>query len=275
LFSKFRKETDIARIALDKKKLQMGVSKEFVMVNVDTEMFQQLVDNGDIKLNKKQVNELKQDLNNIKKLDEKANVIEKEWYDDHFITSNNDPNDSLGMSPEIAKIRDEYVAGIGNVEVMAATNRGLRRTGRVTSRVQRFDALIATGSVKEPVVLWRSAILSKEAIDSFQKGYSFVDKGFQSTGVVKGTAELYAEIRYGSSVFGDSQYQGVPVIFKMKVNKGVGAVDVGYGETVLQRNTKMNITNVSSGPKIQISENISFTGKAPAYVYVDVEVDKA
>jgi hypothetical protein len=260
-----------ARTDLYKKKIKMGIPTYAGNAHIDSPLIKQLLKTGEIKLTKTQIEELRVDQKNIDKLYDNRWKVEKQWYDDHFITKNNNPEDSLGMFPEILKIRDEYVAGVGNNDVMMATNRGLRKNGRVTSRVERFDQMVATGSVKESVILWRSAILPKEMVDSLEKGSSFIDKGFQSTGTTKNTAFSYAEIRYDQQ-----KYEGVPVVFKMKVNKGVGAVDVGYGETVLQRNTRVSVTGIKSGPKINIlSESAPFRAKGPAYVVVEVEVDKA
>jgi len=257
------------------KKIKAGIPKEIISWNMgelDSSYFQEKMAEAGTKLTKKQIDEFSAEEQRIENLLDKRNKISSQWYDDHFINTNKNLGEFVGMVGEIRDIRDEYVVKQTNgVDVSVITNRALR-AGKSSSRATRFDKLVATGSVKEPVVLWRSAILPQEIVNTLQKGSSFIDKGFQSTGVREKEAVFYADQR-----FRDTNFEGIPVIFKMKVNKGVGAVDVGYGETVLQRKTKMSITGVKRGPKIETNydEDTKRWSYGPNFVYVDVEVDKA
>jgi hypothetical protein len=263
------------RQKLSDKKIKAGIPEKIAYMSMEdrnNEYFQEKMEEAGTKLTKKQIDEFSAEEQRIENLLDKRSKISRQWYSDHFINNNKNPDKFAGMDGEIRDIRDEYVVKqLNGEDVSVITNRALR-AGRGSTRATRFDKLVATGSVKEPVILWRSAILPQDLVDSLQKGSSFIDKGFQSTGVREKEAVFYADQR-----FRDKKFEGIPVVFKMKVNKGVGAIDVGYGETVLQRNTKMNITNVSSGPRIEtdFDENSGKWSYGPNFVYVDVEVDKA
>lgn len=256
-----------------KKLIAMGVPERYSLGDIGSSLWNNGVSSGEINLTKQQLDYLKAEEAYVRKLDTTRGKVGEQWYEDHFENTNKTPNSFLGMNKEISDIRDEYVAKqIKGEDVSVITNRALRGSGQVSPRAKRFDKLVETSVVKEPVVLWRGAILPQNLVDSLQEGTSFIDKGFQSTGVRKNEATFYASER-----FRDQNYEGVPVIFKMKVNKGVNAVNVGYGETVVQRNTKMSIKSVKTGSKIQVDYDLD--NKKPVYgpnfVVVDVEVDKA
>jgi hypothetical protein len=275
LQDKIWEEYQSERRTLSDKKIKAGIPKKIAYMNMDdrnNEYFQEQLTEAGTKLTKKQIDEFSTEEQRIENLLDKRSKISRQWYDDHFINTNKNSDKFAGMAGEIREIRDEYVVKQTNgVDVSVITNRALR-AGKSSSRATRFDKLVATGSVKEPVVLWRSAILPQEIVNTLQKGSSFIDKGFQSTGVREKEAVFYADQR-----FRDTNFEGIPVIFKMKMSKGVGAVDVGYGETVVQRKTKMSITGVKRGPKIEtdFDENSGKWSYGPNFVYVDVEVDKA
>jgi len=275
LKDKIWEEYQSAARELQDKKLKAGIPETIVSMRMyrrNDRYFQEQMTEAGTKLTKKQIDEFSAEEQRMETLLDKKSEISRQWYDDHFINTNKNPNRFAGMAGEIREIRDEYVVKqINNVDVSVITNRALR-AGKGSSRATRFDKLVATGSVKEPVVLWRSAILPQEIVNTLQKGSSFIDKGFQSTGVREKEALFYADQR-----FRDTNFEGIPVIFRMKMNKGVGAVDVGYGETVVQRKTKMSITGVKRGPKIETNydEDTKRWSYGPNFVYVDVEVDKA
>jgi recombination DNA repair RAD52 pathway protein len=90
-------------------------------------------------------------------------------------------------------------------------------------------------------------------VDSLKVGTSFVDKGFQSTDVLKSSATFYAETRKEGGA------KGTNVLFRMTLSKGLNAVDVGYGEIAVQRNATMTVTNKS---------------KSGDFTIIDVEVTK-
>jgi hypothetical protein len=132
-------------------------------------------------------------------------------------------------------------------------NKQLRQGGGVTQRVKDADALCAMGVVKERVGVYRGAVLPKEMVASLKIGTSFVDKGFQSTDVSKSSAEFYAGVRQ------DDGAKGIKVLFRMTLDKGLNAIDLGYGEIAVQRNATMTITNKS---------------KSADFTIIDVEVSK-
>lgn len=178
-------------------------------------------------------------------LKEQQDALEKEQADmrddffDDAITmkSGNHPNDSdFGFdNPEMDKIRDEYVVPD---ELTLKTNAGLRRTGRVTTKVQRFDSMVEQGEVKNPTRVYRAAILTPEQTGKLTEGSSFVDRGFQSVEIDRGGAMGYMDIRA-------RDISGEKVLFEYTLQPGLNAVNVGYGEIVVQRSAMVSILGVT------------------------------
>jgi hypothetical protein len=139
-------------------------------------------------------------------------------------------------------IRDEYVVPD---ELTLKTNAGLRRTGRVTTKVERFDSMVEQGTVVSPMRVHRAAILTPEQVGKLEAGTSFVDRGFQSTAFDRAGAEGYMDIRAAN-------IKGEKVLFDYDLQPGVHAVNVGYGEIVVQRSAKVSITSVSKKGDITI-----------------------
>jgi hypothetical protein len=170
-----------------------------------------------------------------KKLSDKRDKISEEWralrqkfYDDNF--------DQKPEDEEFNRLRDKYVVADTPTLKM---NRQLREGGGLTQRVKDADKLVQYGVLTNDIGVYRGAILPKAMVDGLKVGTSFVDKGFQSTDESKSSATSYADLRRGSGIEGES------VLFRMTVQKGLNAVDVGYGEIVVQRNTVMTVTNKS------------------------------
>jgi hypothetical protein len=155
---------------------------------------------------------------------EKTQTNKKEFFDKHFEKNQNEDFDRL---------RDKYVVADAPTLKM---NKQLREGGGLTQRVKDADALCATGVVKEPVGVYRGAVLPQELINTIKVGASFTDKGFQSTDVDKSSAQFYAKSRKEDGT------QGELVLFRYTLEKGLNAVDVNYGEIVVQRNAKVNVT---------------------------------
>jgi hypothetical protein len=172
---------------------------------------------------------------------EKQAALSNKFYAEHFAQNETEDFDRL---------RDKFVVADTPTLKM---NKQLREGGGLTQRVKDADALCAMGVVKERVGVYRGAILPQEMVDSLKVGTSFVDKGFQSTDVDKSSAEFYAESRKSAGA------EGTGVIFRMTLNKGLNAVDVSYGEVVVQRNATMTVTKKS---------------KSGDWTIIDVEVSK-
>lgn len=172
-----------------------------------------------------------------------AAEIEKKFYDEYF-----------GGSPdtsEFQKLRDEYV--VADTPTLSM-NRNLRgKNPRITQRIKNADEMCASGSVKKDVGVFRGAVLPKEMLDKLSVGSTYVDKGFQSTDLSMSMAKFYAESRQNSGG------AGVLTLLKMTLKEGLNAVDVGYGEIVVQRNANMKVTGKS---------------EADGYTIIDVEVSK-
>ena len=172
---------------------------------------------------------------------EQQRALSNKFYEEHF---------EKNETEDFRRLRDKYVVADTPTLKM---NKQLREGGGLTQRVKDADALCAMGVVKERVGVYRGAILPQEMVDSLKVGTSFVDKGFQSTDVSKSSAEFYAETRKSGGA------EGTGVIFRMTLNKGLNAVDVSYGEVVVQRNATMTVTKKS---------------KSGNWTIIDVEVSK-
>jgi len=172
---------------------------------------------------------------------EKQAALSNKFYAEHF---------EQNETEDFRRLRDKYVVADTPTLKM---NKQLREGGGLTQRVKDADAMCAMGVVKERVGVYRGAILPQEMVDSLKVGTSFVDKGFQSTDVDKSSAEFYAESRKSAGA------EGTGVIFRMTLNKGLNAVDVSYGEVVVQRNATMTVTKKS---------------KSGDWTIIDVEVSK-
>jgi SPP1 gp7 family putative phage head morphogenesis protein len=157
----------------------------------------------------------------------------------------------FGFSDEkFLAVRDDWV--VDNNGATLKTNAALRRTGRVTTKVERFDSMVAEGEVKNPTSVYRAAILSPEQVGTLQVGTSYVDRGFQSVGHEIGDAVFYGDDRAKDIV-------GEKVLFNYTLQTGLNAVDVGYGEILVQRGAKISITGV---------------GKQGDYTVIDADVSK-
>lgn len=178
--------------------------------------------------------------------------VDREFYDSAIkMKSGRSADDSdYGFSNEkFGAIRDEYVVPD---EKTLRTNAALRRNGRVTTKVQRFDSMVAEGTVIQPTRVHRAAILSSEQVKTLQPGMSFVDRGFQSVGVEASDAIFYGDTRARSIA-------GEKVLFDYTLMPGLNAVNVGYGEIVVQRSAKVSIVGL---------------GKEGDYTVVRAEVSK-
>ena len=172
---------------------------------------------------------------------EQQRALSNKFYEEHF---------EQNETEDFRRLRDKYVVADTPTLKM---NRQLREGGGLTQRVKDADAMCAMGVIKERVGVYRGAILPQDMVGSLKVGTSFVDKGFQSTDVSKSSAKFYAESRKGDGA------EGEQVLFRMTLNKGLNAVDVGYGEVAVQRNATMTVTKKS---------------KSGDWTIIDVEVSK-
>lgn len=178
-------------------------------------------------------------------LDQERADIRNDFLDDAItMKSGNHPNDSeYGFDdPKMVDIRDEYVVPD---ELTLKTNAGLRRTGRVTTKVQRFDSMVEQGEVQNPTRVYRAAILSSEQTGKITEGSSFIDRGFQSVAIDRDGAEDYMAVRAANIA-------GEKVLFEYTLQPGLNAVNVGYGEIVVQRSAMVAITGVTKKDGITI-----------------------
>jgi hypothetical protein len=155
---------------------------------------------------------------------EKMQTNQNKFYDEHF---------EKNETEDFDRLRDKYVVADTPTLKM---NKQLREGGGLTQRVKDADALCAMGVVKERVGVYRGAFLPKELIDTIKVGTSFTDKGFQSTDVDKSSAQFYARSRKEGGA------QGELVLFRYTLEKGLNAIDVSYGEVVVQRNATITVT---------------------------------
>jgi hypothetical protein len=169
---------------------------------------------------------------------EARNEVSREFFDEaiEMKSGNTAANSDFGFDDEkFQKIRDEYVVPD---ELTLKTNAGLRRTGRVTTKVERFDEMVGQGTVANTTRVHRAAILKPEQVSQLEVATSYVDRGFQSVSIDRSTAEIYMDIRA-------SNITGEKVLFEYDLQKGTNAVNVGYGEIVVQRSATVSITGIT------------------------------
>lgn len=166
-------------------------------------------------------------------------ALQQEYFDNgiEMKSGKSAADNDFGFNDErLDAIRDEYVVPD---ELTLKTNAGLRRTGRVTTKVERFDQMVEQGTVIAPTRVHRGAILSPDQVGKLQVGNSYVDRGFQSVSIDKGGAKSYLDMRA-------KNITGQKVLFEYDLQKGTNAVNVGYGEIVVQRSAKVTITGVTN-----------------------------
>lgn len=164
--------------------------------------------------------------------------VDREFFDEAIeMKSGNTAADSdFGFDDEkFQETRDEYVVPD---ELTLKTNAGLRRTGRVTTKVERFDEMVEQGTIAAPTRVHRAAILKPEQVTQLEVGSSYVDRGFQSVSIDRSGAESYMDTRA-------SNITGEKVLFEYDLQPGTNAVNVGYGEIVVQRSATVSITGIT------------------------------
>ncbi len=179
--------------------------------------------------------------------------INKEFLDDaiKMKSGRSAYDDDFGFSDDgLRAVRDDWVVDKNGATLR--TNAALRRTGRSSAKVERFDSMVAEGEIIKPTAVYRAAVLQPEQIETFQVGSSFVDRGFQSV-----AHESKEAIFYGNARADD--IDGEKVLFNYTLQTGLNAVDVGYGEIVVQRGAKISITGI---------------GKQGEFTVIDADVSK-
>jgi hypothetical protein len=167
--------------------------------------------------------------------------VEGEWLKNNFATvdSMGNPTDPgvvvgparYGADLELWKLRDEYVVPDEKTLKMNAS----LRDGRSSTKADRIDQWVNSSTITESVALYRGATLSPEQVDTLRPGFSYVDKGFQSTGATTSEAEFYLGVRQKADEAVGRNVQ--PVLMRYVVEPGTHVANAGYGEFVVQRNT--------------------------------------
>lgn len=190
------------------------------------------------------------------KLHEEAHKLREQFYKLVFGVESAD-SEYRQNTPAYEAARDLYVV---NDDATLKRNRALRAGRSASPAVIKIDKMIAESTVKQNVMLYRMSVLSPDSIRKLRVGTIMRDRAFQSTGLEVNDAMTYVDTRLEQS----SERGKKVVLFNMRVPKGSHAVDVGYGEIVLPRNTEMKIIGVRR-------ETIHYE-KTYNAVIVDVEV---
>lgn len=104
----------------------------------------------------------------------------------------------------------------------------------------KVDKLVAQHQLKEDSLLYRGGAFSPEFLATLTPGSVLDDKGFQSTGDLN-DAHFYGENR--AAMKPGTKH----AVFEIQVHAGQSVTDVGYGEYVLPRSSKMLIKSVREG----------------------------
>ena len=180
--------------------------------------------------------------NKMKALDEERWALAKKFFTEHI---NQEvpyggfnyfgPPETDEKVIEFNRIRDRYVVADTPTLKM---NRHLREGGKPNVRSREADKMTKSGTIIKPFGVYRGAVLSQEIVDSLKVGASFSDKGFQSADVTRSGAEFYARQRKEKLRGGTGEL----VTFRMTLTTGLNAVNVGFNEIVIKRNSNMKIT---------------------------------
>jgi len=175
----------------------------------------------------------------------------KKWYDAHFTVNGK----GTGTNPYMVSdnpARDTYVV---YDKATLSMNKSLRMGKPPSERALKIDDMVAEGKAVSDTTVFRSSVLPEKLHTVLEEGYEYTDLGFQSTSVARsgtGSAEYYAKSRVESGVKGDI------VMMNIKIPAGATARDVGVGEVVLPRGTKMRV--------------VKRTKRADGVIEIDMEV---
>jgi len=127
---------------------------------------------------------------------------------------------------------------VGNDDKTLAMNANLR-AGKGDSRAGKMAKLVESRTTKQPIETWRGVAMTPEQVKGLSVGLTFKDKGFQSTGWTKDTADFYVKERIKDGL------GSVPVIFRNYIPAGIHAIDI-MGEVVINRNSNVKITGITT-----------------------------
>lgn len=139
---------------------------------------------------------------------------------------------------DFEKIRDSYVV---NDERTLRLNRELRSdspSATAKSFASKTEKIIRSEKIARDSVVHRGVALTPEQIGAMVEGSVVTDKGLMSTDEGSGNPAFYVRERQ----FANPGTQAV--LFDIRVPAGTNAADVGYGELVFARKTKLLIRQV-------------------------------
>jgi len=147
-----------------------------------------------------------------------------------------DPTSSQ-FDPKLNKVRDSYVVNDKQTVTHNASIRSGNPTPAAKSWRTRMSKMVRTGQLESDGVLYRGAVLTPEMVVQIRPGVVLTDPGIISTDQTHNSAVFYAATRI------DAQPGTIPVIFEVRARKGTYAADVGYGEFVLDANSRMRVVS--------------------------------
>jgi SPP1 gp7 family putative phage head morphogenesis protein len=175
----------------------------------------------------------------------------KKWYDEHFTVNGKGTGTDTWIVQE-NPARDTYVV---YDKATLSMNKSLRQGKPPSERALKIDDMVAEGKAVSDTTVFRSSVLPEKLHEVLEEGYEYTDLGFQSTSVARsgtGSAEFYAKVRVENGAKGDI------VMMNIKIPAGATARDVGVGEVVLPRGTKMRV--------------VRRTKRADGVIEIDMEV---
>jgi hypothetical protein len=159
--------------------------------------------------------------------------VKGEFFEKNFATvdSEGNPTDptvhpSFGADDKQFKIASDYVR---DDEKTLAMNAALR-DGTSTRGASIVDRWVNSQTLTNDVIVYRGAAMTQEQVDTLQPGFSYVDKGFQSSSYSEAVAQNYLDIRMKNDL-GESA-----VMMRYVVESGTHMGNY-IGEAVVQRNT--------------------------------------
>lgn len=157
------------------------------------------------------------------------------------------------------KFRDMYVVNDPKTLQHNASLRSENPAPASKAWATKVDKMVAQHQLKNDSLLYRGGAFSPEFLATLVPGSVLDDKGFQSTGDLN-DAHFYGENR--AAMKPGTKH----AVFEIQVPAGQSVTDVGYGEYVLPRNSKMLIKSVRE------SDDSGGNTNAPGVVYITAEL---
>lgn len=177
---------------------------------------------------------------------DEADDVAQDWLEETFDSAVPFRGSAMGygLPDDLVDVRNDYVMKDKRTLTMLKA----MRAGRpMTPAMRDVERMIASTKVREPVEVYRGAVLPEPVVGRLTPGAKWVDPAFQSTDVNRTSALAYAEGRRARA-----GAAGRTVLFEMELSEGTEAAWVGYGEVVVQRGVEFTVAAVEESGDVLV-----------------------